>query len=110
MESGTRALIIAAGMMTLWGVTPSGAQSVEEFYRRNPEQWPVFNEAMRSVTAPMTPTITAAYDWSRFPVIADIAGGIGTQLVDTTPAVWRGSATASTCASVSSGACSRYAG
>lgn len=53
-----------------------------EFYRRNPEQWPVFNEAMRSVTAPMTPTITAAYDWSRFPVIADIAGGIGTQLVD----------------------------
>lgn len=36
MESGTRALIIAAGMMTLWGVTPSGAQSVDEFYRRNP--------------------------------------------------------------------------
>ena len=34
MESGPRALIIAAGMMTLWGVTPSGAQSVEEFYRR----------------------------------------------------------------------------
>lgn len=53
-----------------------------EFYRRHPEQWPVFNEAMRSITAPMTPTITAAYDWGRFPVIADIAGGIGTQLVD----------------------------
>jgi hypothetical protein len=24
-----------------------------------------------------TPAITAAYDWSHFPVIADIGGGIG---------------------------------
>jgi hypothetical protein len=30
----------------------------------------------------MTPAVTAAYKWSRFPVIADIGGGIGTQLVD----------------------------
>ena len=51
-------------------------------YRRHPEQWTVFNEAMRSLTTPMTPAVTAAYDWSRFPVIADIAGGIGAQLVD----------------------------
>ncbi len=53
-----------------------------EHYRRSPEQWTVFNEAMRSMTAPMTPAVTAAYDWSQFPVIADIGGGIGTQLVD----------------------------
>ena len=53
-----------------------------EFYRRHPDQWPVFNEAMRSFTGPMTPAVTAAYDWGRFPVIADIGGGIGTQLVD----------------------------
>ncbi len=53
-----------------------------EHYRRHPEQWTVFNEAMRSLTTPMTPTVTAAYDWSRFPVIADIGGGIGAQLVD----------------------------
>lgn len=53
-----------------------------EHYRRNHGQWLVFNEAMRSVTVPMTPAVTAAYDWSRFPVIADIGGGIGTQLVD----------------------------
>lgn len=52
-----------------------------EHYRRHPEQWTVFNEAMASNTA-MTPTVTGAYDWSRFPVIADIGGGIGTQLVD----------------------------
>jgi O-methyltransferase/methyltransferase family protein len=53
-----------------------------EHYRRHPEQWTVFNEAMRSMTTPMTSTVTAAYDWSRFAVIADIGGGIGTQLVD----------------------------
>lgn len=53
-----------------------------EHYRRNPIQTEIFNEAMRSMTAPMTPAVTAAYEWSRFPVIADIAGGIGTQLVD----------------------------
>jgi hypothetical protein len=30
----------------------------------------------------MTPAVTAAYAWSRFPLIADVGGGIGTQLVD----------------------------
>ena len=34
------------------------------------------------MTAEMTPAVTAAYDWSRFPVIADIGGGVGAQLVD----------------------------
>ena len=53
-----------------------------EYYRRNPVRAEIFNESMRSMTAPMTPAVTAAYDWSRFPVIADIAGGIGTQLID----------------------------
>jgi hypothetical protein len=37
---------------------------------------------MRAYTQGVTPTVTAAYDWSRFRVIADIGGGIGTQLVD----------------------------
>ena len=53
-----------------------------EYLKRNPERAELFNETMRSVQAAMTPTVTAAYDWSRFPVIADIGGGIGTQLVD----------------------------
>jgi hypothetical protein len=53
-----------------------------EHYRRNPAQATVFNEAMRSMTTSMTPFVTAAYNWSRFPVIADIGGGIGAQLVD----------------------------
>jgi len=53
-----------------------------EHYRRSPEQSAVFNDAMRTMTGAMTPAVTAAYDWSRFPVIADIGGGIGSQLVD----------------------------
>lgn len=53
-----------------------------EHYRRKPEQSVVFNDAMRTMTGVMTPAVTAAYDWSRFPVIADIGGGIGSQLVD----------------------------
>ncbi|WP_158944376.1 methyltransferase [Granulicella sp. S190] len=51
-----------------------------ELYRRQPESNAHFNDAMRSVSETMTPTVTAAYDWSSFAVIADIGGGIGTQL------------------------------
>jgi hypothetical protein len=39
------------------------------------------NGAMRSANVAMTPAVTAAYKWSQFSVIADIGGGIGTQLV-----------------------------
>jgi hypothetical protein len=46
----------------------------------NPEQRTNFNAAMRDLSAAMTPAVTAAYDWSKFPVIADIGGGIGSQL------------------------------
>ena len=53
-----------------------------EFLRRNSASADLFNEAMRSTTSVETPAVTAAYDWSRFPVIVDIGGGIGTQLVD----------------------------
>jgi hypothetical protein len=53
-----------------------------EFLRRNPKQAASFNETMRSVTAQVTPAVTAACDWSRFPVIADVGGGIGSQLLD----------------------------
>jgi hypothetical protein len=51
-----------------------------EFMQSNPEQCTNFNEAMRDLSASMTPTVTAACDWSKFPVIADIGGGIGAQL------------------------------
>lgn len=52
-----------------------------EYYRRHPEKGAIFNEAMRSGSAVISPAVAAAYDWKKFPVIADIAGGIGSQLV-----------------------------
>ena len=52
-----------------------------ELLRRNPQANAANNGAMRSASAAMTPAVTAAYKWSQFPVIADIGGGIGTQLV-----------------------------
>lgn len=57
-------------------------QSCWEFFKDHPDASAVFNQAMRSLTAPMTPLVTAALDWSGFPVIADIGGGVGAQLVD----------------------------
>lgn len=53
-----------------------------EFLKRNPPQEAIYGQAMRSIHEAVTPGITAACDWSRFPVIADIGGGIGTQLLD----------------------------
>jgi len=56
--------------------------SAWEWYQRDRRILSVFNETMRSLSVAITPAVTAAVDWSRFPVIADIGGGIGTQLVD----------------------------
>ena len=52
-----------------------------ELLRRNPIANAANNGAMRSASVAMTPAVTAAYEWSQFPVIVDIGGGIGTQLV-----------------------------
>jgi hypothetical protein len=53
-----------------------------EFYRRNPKTGAIFNEAMRRIGKHHSPEVARSYDWSRFPVIADIGGGIGSLLVD----------------------------
>jgi hypothetical protein len=74
----------------------TGEPSVDKIYgydywellRRHPQANEANNGSMRSASLAMTPAITAAYDWSQFPVIADIGGGIGTQLIsilDATP-------------------------
>lgn len=52
-----------------------------EFFHSNQEIWGVFNQAMRAASALITPIVAASYNWRRFPVIADIGGGIGSQLV-----------------------------
>ena len=67
----------------------TGGPSVEKTYgydfwellQRSPQASAALNGAMRSANLAMTPAVTAAYQWSQFPVIADIGGGIGAQLV-----------------------------
>jgi hypothetical protein len=56
--------------------------SLWEFYRRNPEAGAIFNEAMRLIGKHNSPEVANSYDWSQFPVIADIGGGTGGLLVD----------------------------
>ncbi len=41
---------------------------------------PSMNGAMRSASVAMTPGVTAAYNWTQFPVTANIGGCIVTQL------------------------------
>jgi hypothetical protein len=79
VEDGWRGLMLAVkngqpGFDQLRGCSPW------EFMQSNPEQRTNFNAAMRDFSASITPAVTASYDWSEFPVIADIGGGIGAQL------------------------------
>ncbi len=57
-------------------------QPAWDYLRSDPKQGAIFNEAMRDLSASMTPAVTESYDWSQFPVIADIGGGIGAQLLN----------------------------
>jgi hypothetical protein len=55
-------------------------QSVWAHLQSNPQTHTIFNEAMRDLSALISPVVAASLDWSRFPVIADIGGGVGSQL------------------------------
>ena len=51
-----------------------------EWMQQNPEMGSAFNRAMRDLSNSISPAVAAAYDWSRFAVVADIGGGVGAQL------------------------------
>jgi O-methyltransferase domain len=53
-----------------------------DFLRRDPLRETLAARGMGEMQAMQTAAVTAAYDWSRFPTIADIGGGNGSQLVD----------------------------
>jgi hypothetical protein len=55
-------------------------QGAWEHLQSNPQTQTIFNEAMRDLSASISPAVAASFDWSRFPVVADIGGGIGAQL------------------------------
>ena len=56
-------------------------QSIWEHMQSKPQTYTIFNEAMRDLGASISPAVAEAFDWSRYPVIADLGGGIGSQLL-----------------------------
>lgn len=52
-----------------------------EFLQGNPQASEAMSRAICSISKTWTPAVTAAYDWGQFQEIADIGGGIGTQIV-----------------------------
>lgn len=57
-------------------------QNAWEHMQSNPQMRTIFNEAMRDLSASISPAVAASFDWSRFPVIADIGGGIGIAIIE----------------------------
>jgi hypothetical protein len=55
-------------------------QSAWDHLQSHPQMYTIFNQAMRDLGASISPAVAAAFEWSRFAVIADIGGGIGAQL------------------------------
>ncbi len=55
-------------------------QNAWEHMQSNPQTQTIFNQAMRDLSASISPAVAASFNWSRFPVVADIGGGIGSQL------------------------------
>ena len=53
-----------------------------EYYSRNTKSGAIFNEALRLAGKYNSSQIASAYNWSRFPVIADVGGGVGGLLVE----------------------------
>ncbi|GAC1509705.1 MAG: hypothetical protein NVS1B3_11950 [Candidatus Dormibacteraceae bacterium] len=53
-----------------------------DYYATHPEEGAVFDAAMSSITGPASKAVTAAFDFSRFEVVADIGGGDGTLLTE----------------------------
>ena len=49
-----------------------------EYLEQHPEDLQVFGEAMTSVSSDESPAVTAAYKFSGFRTLVDIAGGHGT--------------------------------
>jgi hypothetical protein len=53
-----------------------------DFYATHPEEGALFDAAMSANTGPVITAVADAYDFSRFPTIADIGGGNGTLLAE----------------------------
>lgn len=53
-----------------------------DYYATHPEEAAIFDAAMSSITGPVSKAVAESYDFSRFPVVADLGGGDGTLLTE----------------------------
>jgi hypothetical protein len=53
-----------------------------DYYSTRPIEAAIFDGAMSAITGPVSKAVAAAYDFSRFPVVADLGGGDGTLLTE----------------------------
>jgi hypothetical protein len=70
IRTGNRAFDLVYGMRN-W-----------DYYTTHPAEAAIFDAAMSSITGPVSTAVAAAYDFSRFQVVADIGGGDGTLLIE----------------------------
>src|ERR1700694_3254752 len=57
-------------------------QRTWDYYSTHPEEAAIFDAAMSSITGPVSKAVAAAYDFSRFQLVADIGGGDGPLLTE----------------------------
>ena len=53
-----------------------------DYYAAHPAEAAIFDGAMSSITGPVSKAVAAAYDFSRFELVADIGGGDGTLVAE----------------------------
>jgi hypothetical protein len=53
-----------------------------DYYSTRPIEAAIFDGAMSAITGPVSKAVAAAYDFSRFPFVADLGGGDGTLLTE----------------------------
>jgi DNA-binding MarR family transcriptional regulator len=53
-----------------------------DYYATHPAEAAIFDGAMSAITGPVSKALAAAYDFSKFPVVADLGGGDGTLLTE----------------------------
>ena len=62
------------------GFDQVAGQNAWTHFQENPQTYTIFNQAMRDLSAAISPAVAGSFDWGRFPVIVDVGGGIGAQL------------------------------
>lgn len=92
--AGYAALVGRPYQWTAWGRLVDGVRSGDQpfllehgtdtwsYQQAHPEETPIFNRAMNSVSGLVAESVVAAYDFSRFGTVVDVGGGGGALMVE----------------------------